>query len=229
MSISVEPLQGSARFVVLTEDPRVVRGAPVEYRHRGIAVVIRQDVVSALTEVVRDADSILIVSSSVAPENLAPILELAREVCASPVVLGLDPLTDAETVRSAFALGVQTSVALPLTPDRLERLLRASPRAAVPIECVQAGDLMVDPGRHVVEWQGSRIDVTPREFDVLLCLARAHPYMVTLDDLARQHFEAVADPHASVRVLIKRIRARLGESAEPPIETVRGLGYRLAG
>ena len=227
--MTIESLSGSARFVVLGDDSTVVRGAPVEYRHHGMTVVVRDDSVGALIEVVREPESILIVSGDMPTDELTPLLELALEVSQTPVILGLGESADAEKVRAAFALGVRATIPLPLTPERLAHLLRTTPRSVPDVECVWAGDLMVDPGRHVVELRGSRIDVSPREFAVLLCLARAYPAMVTLDDLALQHFDAVADPHASVRVLIKRIRARLGEAAAPPIETVRGLGYRLSG
>ena len=92
------------------------------------------------------------------------------------------------------------------------------------------GDLVVDIDRYEIRLRGTVIHTSPREFDVLVALATAHPRMVTLDELA-QHAGG-SDPQASVRVMVARLRTRFSELAgvgrDAVIETLRGVGYRLA-
>lgn len=230
MTIAAAPLVGWSRVVLLT-DAIDVRGTAAEFRHFGLRVDTHHDVVAALIGLARDHESILVVSSDIQRPSLSEALDLGVALCGSAVILGLGEGDAAAAVRVAIAAGVHTIVDLPLTPERLHEAIRKLPDPTTDLEPVQAGQLRVDPGRHQVEWRGTSIDVTPREFAVLLALARAHPFMATLDQLAVEYASTATDPIASIRVAINRIRARLteaGAGSRTPIETVRGVGYRLA-
>ncbi|KXC07049.1 response regulator transcription factor [Microbacterium hominis] len=229
--MSIAPLHGITTAVLLSPDFDI-RGTAAEYRHFGYSVVTHRDLLDALLEVAHDPGAVLIVSSDCDTMPLSSILDLAVGMCGPDVILGLGTGDAADAMRAGIAAGIRSSVDLPLTPDRLRAAMKRLPQTAQEdIEAVCVGELTVDPGRHKVYWGDVPIEVTLREFSILLALTRAHPYIATLEQLAVEYAGTATDPIASIRVAIKRIRMRLSEagaSPNPPIETVRGLGYRLA-
>ena len=106
---------------------------------------------------------------------------------------------------------------------------RASATGAPPAPSVPAG-LEIDEGRRLVRVDGSVVELTALEFNLLALLAREPGIVVArqalLDSLWGPEF--VGDDHL-VDVHIANLRRKLGdESARPRfVETVRGVGYRV--
>jgi DNA-binding response OmpR family regulator len=217
--------------IVLAPDHSALRGGAAEFRRFGLSVVFREDIVAALTELVHDRTAMLIVSADIRCVELRDVLEVAVATCGASVLLGLGPATDTATVGTAMIAGVHATVDLPLTAERLAKIVPTLPKNQV-LGPITVGSLTVDAGRHRLDWDGVRIDVSPREFAVALELARNHPRIVALDELASRHQKTSADPYGSVRVLINNLRSRIapvaGADGSVIIETVRGVGYRLA-
>lgn len=116
---------------------------------------------------------------------------------------------------------------------RLEALARrpATPAAAPenPQARLRAGDLEMDLMRRTVMRGGRRIELKPKEFQLLEYLMRHADQVVTrtmlLEGVWGYHF----DPSTNViDVHISNLRARLDAPGQPQlIQTVRGAGYRL--
>ncbi len=232
MTLTADPIVGSTRVVVLAPDARVVRDHAAEFRRFGLSIVFREDILAALTEVVHDSTAMLIVSSEIPCQELRDVLDLAVATCGTSVILGLTATTDAGAVSTALRAGVRTTIDLPLSAERLAMTLRALPAGVAVTRPITIGDLTVDAARHRIDWAGMPIEVSPREFAVVLELARSHPQMVALDQLAAGYQGTSADPYATVRVVINHLRSRIshatGALSTAIIETVRGVGYRLA-
>ncbi|MFS0746121.1 winged helix-turn-helix domain-containing protein [Microbacterium sp. 1P10UB] len=233
MTLTVEPLVGSTRVVVLAPDGRVVRDQAAEFHRFGISIVLRQDILAALTEVVHDPTAMLVVSADIPCQELRDVLDVAVATCGSSVLLGLTATTDTGAVGAALRAGVRSTVDLPLTAERLARTFRALPAKAASTGPIMIGNLTVDAARHRIDWAGAPVEASPREFAVMLQLAQNHPHMVALDELAAGYQGSSVDPYASVRVVINHLRSRIaqvtGARGTAIIETVRGVGYRLAG
>jgi DNA-binding response OmpR family regulator len=210
-----------------------VRGGAAEFRRFGLSIVVRQDIVAALAEVVHDPAAMLVVSAELPLESLRDVLDLAVATCRSSVMLGMTSVWDAEAARVALDAGVQSIVDLPLSAERLARTLRTVPSGRTATAPITVGKLTIDAGAHRLDWAGAVIDVTPREFEAVLELARRYPGVATLDQLAQNYPGSAADPFAAVRVVITHVRSRIFQVAGPSgsaiIQTVRGVGYRLAG
>jgi DNA-binding response OmpR family regulator len=109
---------------------------------------------------------------------------------------------------------------------RLRALQRRSTPAASPV--LRFEDLELDPAQLRVTRAGRPVDLTPRELAVLAVLLRADGGVVSAEQLFEQAWDDRADPFtASVRVIVSRLRAKLGDP--PLIRTVVTKGYRLAG
>ena len=93
-----------------------------------------------------------------------------------------------------------------------------------------AGDLRVDPLRRRV-WRGeSEVRLTARQFDVLEFFMRRAGRVLPKDEILRGvwSYDFDGDPNI-VEVYVRRVRSRIDEPFDRrAIETVRGVGYRLA-
>jgi DNA-binding response OmpR family regulator len=95
---------------------------------------------------------------------------------------------------------------------------------------IQAGDLEIDPGAHRVTVAGTEVSLKPREWDLLVFLAR-HPGQVCTSDQILQNVwgpDYFGDSR-TVAVHVHGLRDKLetGPDAHRYIETVRGVGYRF--
>ena len=110
---------------------------------------------------------------------------------------------------------------------RIRAVLRrvGQPEAATgDTEAVTVGALVIDRRRHVVTFDDEPIAVTPKEYDLLLCLALDAGAVKTREQLMRE----VWDEHwwGSTKTLDVHIASLRRKLTPDVIETVRSVGYR---
>ena len=110
---------------------------------------------------------------------------------------------------------------------RIRNLLRRGiPRQP---EVVRVGDLELDLARHKASREGKRLDLTPKEFQLLYHLARRSGEVLTRTLLAEQVWDMNFDPDTNVvDVHVRRLRSKVDDPfLSKLIHTVRGVGYVL--
>jgi DNA-binding response OmpR family regulator len=133
-------------------------------------------------------------------------------------------------------LGADDFIAKPCSPRKLLARINAVLRrarvtqaeaAAAPL---QAGKLLLWPGKRSAEWEGRRLALTSAEFNLLAVLVRNAGQVVGKQDLSRQ---ALGRPlerfDRSIDVHVSSIRQKLPSRVDGQswIQTVRGMGYVL--
>lgn len=163
-------------------------------------------------------------------------LEIVRELRNEPLTHDLPILV--LTARSAemdkllgFEQGADDYLTKPFSPRelvaRVKALLRRTkPTGAGPAMVV--GPLRVDLDAHEAQVAGARLDLTPREFDLIAFLARNPGRALSRDELLRKvwGYDYVGETR-TVDVHVRRLRAKLGDH-HGLIETVLGAGYKLS-
>ena len=96
-------------------------------------------------------------------------------------------------------------------------------------ERFRIGDLELDTGKVTLRRDGEDIPLPGLSFDLLLCLARHAPNVVTTDVLMNEVWGKVVVGEETVKQRVKLLRKALGDSSSDPhyIAAVRGRGYRL--
>ncbi|MBB5081999.1 response regulator transcription factor [Nonomuraea endophytica] len=107
---------------------------------------------------------------------------------------------------------------------RIRALARRQPAARSRI--YRAAGIELDTLRHTAARDGRPLNLSAREFAVLESLMRAHPAVLSAEDLLEQAWDEHADPFSNVvPVTVGRLRRKLGEP--PVIGTVPNVGYRI--
>jgi two-component system, OmpR family, phosphate regulon response regulator PhoB len=163
-----------------------------------------------------------------------PGIQLCRALRSEPRRPSFCVLTSAKDEAdrvAAFEAGVDDYVTKPHSMRELILRLRSLSRrrsSKPTAEMLVVGALRVDRAARRVGVAGTSIELTRREFDLLLHLAERVGRVQTRDTLVAEIWGEIADSGRVVDTTIKRIRRKLGDSA-PEIVTIRGVGYKLSG
>ena len=146
---------------------------------------------------------------------LVPVLVLSARGTWSEKVLGIDSGAD-DYVTKPFQMEEVLA--------RVRALIRrAHGRAQPELRC---GRLSLDPRSARVTVDGTPVSLTSHEFRVLSYLMHQNGRVVSRTELTEHIYAQDFDRDSNtVEVFIARLRRKLGPSI---IETVRGLGYRIA-
>jgi DNA-binding response OmpR family regulator len=158
-------------------------------------------------------------------------LEVARRLRARGSVVPILMLTARDSVADRVAgldAGADDYLVKPFAIEELSARVRAlgrRGRAAAGI----AGPISLDEASRVVAVDGMRVNLSPREFALLECLLRHSGQVLTRDQLLDHAwpYDSEVDP-AIVDTYVYFLRRKLGPVGGGCIETVRGVGYRVA-
>ena len=129
-------------------------------------------------------------------------------------------------------LGAEDYITKPFGVRELQaRIQTALRRLPAEPERLRIGSLTLLPESRDAYVENRRMELTLKEFELLLCLARRCGETVSRATLLKEVWDYAADDDASRTVdsHIKSLRAKLKDGAGEPqfIQTVRGTGYRL--
>ena len=211
-------------MLVVEDDPAVAVPLIAGLQRNGIEtahVTHAREVIAAA----QDVDVVLLDLGLPDGDGLQVLRELRRS---SDVPVIIASARGDETDRIVgLELGADDYVVKPYSVRELAARVRAVSRRRRVESSLDSGRLVVDRNRHVVTFDGAVIEFTAKEFDLLAVLAEEPGRAVPRQEL----FARVWDPvwigtGKTLDVHVASVRKKLGDADF--IETVRGVGYRLA-
>ena len=220
-------------LLVVEDDPRLVRllrRLLVEDRHVVDTPTTGRDAL----DIIEATTGIELVILDLGLPDISG-LEVSKRIRASGSEVAILMLTARDTVGdrvTGLDAGADDYLVKPFAYEELAARLRALGRRGQasrrPEPRLVVGPIMLDETSRRVTLDGKSIDLSPREFSLLECLLRHPGQTLSRDQLLDQAwpFSVAVTPNA-VDAYVHYLRDKLG-SAGRLIETVRGVGYRLA-
>ena len=218
--------------ILVVEDDRKVAGfIELGLREEGYAVDVARDGEEAtLLGHVNDYDAILLDLMLPKKNGIQVATELRREGRATPILM-LTARDATEDVVRGLDAGADDYLTKPFKFDELLARLRALLRrgGASRLERLQYGPLTLDRLRHEAHIDGSLLDLTPREFQLLEHFLLHPEEVVRRTELLEKVWDMHFDPESNVvDVHIGNVRRKLRDAGhESLINTVRGVGFQL--
>ncbi|GAX90450.1 response regulator transcription factor [Effusibacillus lacus] len=220
--------------VLLADDDRNVREIIRLYFNKQQIELLEADNGYAALEIARnDSPHVVIldvmmpgmdgfeVCKEIRKESDVPIIMLTAKEEEFDRVLGLE-------------LGADDYMTKPFSPRELVARMKAIFRRLHPREveetstCLSFKDLKIDRTRREVTVKGEIISFRPKEFDLLVQMAKSPGSVFTREQLLEQiwGYSFFGDIR-TVDVHIKKIRQRLSNLDYDPVQTVWGVGYKF--
>ncbi len=223
---------GIMRKILVVEDEPDIRELLCSYlKNEGYDVVPAEDGVEAVSLFGKEKPDLVILDIMIPKIDGYGVCEVIKKQSDVPVLMlsALGEEKDLIKGYDAMADDYMTKpFSMPVLLRKVSAILRRNDtssdgKSTCPM--VSCGDLTLIPDRMEVLVCGKKVDVTSREFDLLLTLAK-HPGRVYTREMLLDMLwdynsfvdERIVDSH------IKNLRHKLGGDY---IETVRGRGYRI--
>ena len=222
-----------AVVLLIEDDVRIREAVARTLVDRGHAVRSASAGLPGLQEALADPPDVIVLDLGLPDVSGRELLKMIRAVSATPVIVATAVDDEAEIVATLDA-GADDYVVKPFGGEQLDARIRAVlRRASAPTTgepAVRVGELCIDPEGRDARLGDDRLELSPKEFDLLLHLARHAGRVVSkrtlLADVWQQPYGG-ADK--TVDVHLSWLRRKLGESAAEPryLHTVRGVGVKL--
>ena len=222
-----------AAVVVIEDDLRIRQAVARVLADMGHDVESAAAALAGLEIVVHRGADLVLLDLGLPDLDGSELLKMIRAVSMVPVIVITARGEDAEVVRTLDA-GADYYLVKPFTTAQLGARVRAvlRRRGGVPArERVRVGGLDIDTPARTATLDGTPLDLSPKEFDLLLYLARRAGEVVTKREmLAEVWREPYGGSERTVDVHLSWLRRKMGEAAAAPryLQTVFGVGIRLA-
>ncbi|GIV78208.1 MAG: DNA-binding response regulator [Litorilinea sp.] len=239
----------SVKVLVVEDEPALVDTLEYNLQRQGYQVSVATDGTQAL-RVARETQPDLILLDVMLPgldgfevcrilrqEMNVPILMLTARTEEVDKVVGLevgadDYLTKPFSMRELLARIKALLRRVRLVREEMAGAERGEGGEPVQTERFVFGDLVIDLGRHEMSCGGRTFHLKPKEFELLVFLARNRGIVLSRDLILERVWGWDYDGGSrTVDVHVRWLREKIEEEPSKPkrIVTVRGIGYRFEG
>lgn len=228
-----------SRILVVDDEPHIVELVKFNLEKEGYQVETANDGRKALLAAENRPD--LIVLDVMLPEidgfEVCRTLQKKPETSEIPIIMLTARAEEIDKVLG-LELGADDYMTKPFSPRELvarvkARLRRAARNAMTKpdtVEIIRINELVIDPEKYVVYLGDVKLDLTPKEFELLRMLAQNRGRVLTRDYLLEKIWGYDYDGDTrTVDVHIRHIRQKI--ESQPGnlqyIDTIRGVGYRF--
>ena len=186
-----------------------------------------------LAAVRADAHDLIILDVMLPKLNGLELLHQARaEGLATPVII-LSAKVDLPDRLMGFEMGADDYLPKPFFVEELVARIKAVMQRKLPeqVRQISLPHLTLDVVSHKVQWFAAGAVLSQREFSLLAFLMRSPGHIFSRQQILKHVWEINFDPETNVvDVCVRRIKRKLehgNDGRASPIESVRGVGYRL--
>jgi len=216
--------------VLIAEDERRLADAIARgLRREGMAVDLAPDGTDALMKARIVRYDVVVLDRDLPGIHGDEVCRTVRDERPETGILMLTAAGTLDDLVQGLSLGADEYLPKPFRFAELVARIRALARRSIPSRppVLRHGDIELDPARRSVVRGGSEVPLARKELAVLEALMSAEGATVSAEELLERVWDDQIDPFTNVvRMTVMTLRRKLG--SPPVIETVIGVGYRLA-
>ncbi|MGD2067183.1 MAG: response regulator transcription factor [Gemmatimonadota bacterium] len=218
------------RILVAEDDKKVASFLEKGLREEGYAVDVAHDgTEGAMKALVYEYDLLLLDVMMPGKSGLEIVRELRSREKTVPILL-LTARDSRDDIVQGLDIGADDYLTKPFSFDELLARIRALLRrggAERPDRLIY-GDVELDRMKHVAVRKGERLDLTPKEFQLLEFFMLNTERVVRRTELLEKVWDLTFDPMSNVvDVHVAHLRQKLRgpDGRDPLLHTIRGVGY----
>ncbi len=219
--------------VLIVEDDATIRTALVRsLSARNHSTMTASTAMAGLESLVAHRPDVVLLDLGLPDLDGTALLAMIRSVSDVPVIV-VSARDEGSGIVALLDAGADDYLVKPFAADQLDARIRAVLRRAdrpSEIGPVVVGGLVIDSRGRTARLDGTRLDLSPKEFDLLLYLAERPGQVIGKRELLSEVWnQPYGGADKTVDVHLHWLRRKLGESADAPryLHRVRGVGVKL--
>ncbi|MEO8151608.1 MAG: response regulator transcription factor [Rhizobacter sp.] len=219
------------RVLVVEDDEGIAAGLRGHLRQQSYAVDVAGNVSHAWAALCGEHFDIVLLDLGLPDGDGHELLQRLRQTSpgrlpdAQTPVLIMTARDEVASRIAALDCGADDYVTKPFDPDELAARMRALRRRAAgrAQPTVRCGEVEIDPASRTVNRGGQTVELSAREFAVLLTLVEVRPRVLSRSQIEARLYDwdSTLESNA-IEVHVHHLRKKLGEGV---IRTLRGVGY----
>ncbi|WP_332689775.1 response regulator transcription factor [Halalkalibacter lacteus] len=231
------------RLLIVDDEESIVTLLQFNLEQSGYEVTTAMDGATALDLATNQSFDLLILDLMLPEMDGLDVCKQLRQNKVSTPILMLTAKDEEFDKVLGLELGADDYMTKPFSPREVVARVRAILRRVQPVSAessssqeegkenvIKFGDVEIHPENYEVMFKQTALELTPKEFELLLYLANNKGRVLTRDQLlnAVWNYEFVGDTRI-VDVHISHLREKIETNTKKPvyIKTIRGLGYKL--
>lgn len=227
------------RVLIVEDDETLLGVLRYNLEKEGYGVISAQSGAKALDSARQRNPDLIILDIMLPDLDGFEVCRILRRESATPIIMLTAKSQELDKV-VGLELGADDYVTKPFSMRellaRVKALLRRSetlqPPGADLAKPIRSGNLEMDPTHHLVNLEGKRLELSPKEFDLLRFLMQSRTQVFSRELLLERiwGYDYLGDPR-TVDVHIRWLRQKIEDDPAHPkrLITVRGFGYKFEG
>ncbi|MCP4422967.1 MAG: response regulator transcription factor [Chloroflexi bacterium] len=225
----------SAKILIIDDDAALAKTIERVLLDAGYTAVIAHTTEDGIHLTLTEQPDLILLDVMVPSQGGWTACQQIRRFSEAPIIF-LTALDAVENIVCGLEMGADDYIAKPFDQDELlARVMAHLRRGQADASAAQKyefndGALIIDIPAHVVTINGEAVELTPREFDLLLALATNAGQVVSTAELVQRAWGYTdQDALDNIKTYIHYLRKKIEDDPASPywIRTVRGIGYRF--
>ncbi|WP_096153013.1 MULTISPECIES: response regulator transcription factor [Bacillus] len=230
------------KVLIVDDEQSIVTLLQYNLEQAGYEVVVANDGADGLHKAIEEKPELIVLDLMLPKMDGIEVCKELRQRKVNVPILMLTAKDDEFDKVLGLELGADDYMTKPFSPRevvaRVKAILRRSQTVAPTeqegeqehIEKIVIGDLKILPDHYEAFFQNEQLELTPKEFELLIYLSKNKGRVLTRDQLlsAVWNYDFAGDTRI-VDVHISHLREKIEQDTKKPvyIKTIRGLGYKL--